>query len=50
MTCGIGEGWDIFRKQLRQLDAPPDKVRIDVTQPKAISIYYKGAGTLTGTT
>jgi len=50
MTCGIGEGGDVFRKRLRQLDksgrAPPDTVIIEVAQPKAIATYYKGAGTI----
>jgi hypothetical protein len=49
-TCGIGEGEDVFRKRLRQLDksgrAPPDKVIIKVAQPKAIATYYKGASTI----
>jgi hypothetical protein len=49
-TCGIGEGEDVFRKRLRQLDmsgrAPPDRVIIEVAQPKAIATYYKGAGTI----
>jgi hypothetical protein len=49
-TCGIGEGEDVFCKRLRQLDksgrAPPDTVIIEVAQPKAISTYYKGAGTI----
>ena len=49
-TCGIGEGEDVFRKRLRQLDksgrAPPDKVIIEVAQPKAIATYYKGVGTI----
>jgi hypothetical protein len=49
-TCSIAEGGDIFRKRLRQLDkfgrAPPDKVIIEVAQPKAITTYYKGAGTI----
>ena len=49
-TCGIGEGEHVFRKRLRQLDmsgrAPPDKVIIEVAQPKAIVTYYKGAGTI----
>jgi len=49
-TCGIGEGEDVFRKCLRQLDksghAPPNKVIIEVAQPKAITTYYKGAGTI----
>ena len=44
-TCGIGEGEDVFRKRLRQLDksgrAPPDTVIIEVAQPKAIATYYK---------
>ena len=48
--CGIGEGEDVFRKRLRQLDksgrAPPDTVIIEVAQPKAIATYYKGAGTI----
>jgi len=51
MTCGIREGEDdVFRKRLRQLDksgrAPPDKVIIEVAQPKGITTYYKGAGTI----
>ena len=37
-------------KRLRQLDksgrAPPDKVIIEVAQPKAIAKYYNGAGTI----
>ena len=49
-TCGLGEGEMIQRKRLRQLDksgrAPPDKVIIEVPQPKAITKYYKGAGTI----
>ncbi|KAL3821904.1 hypothetical protein ACHAXA_008438 [Cyclostephanos tholiformis] len=49
-TCGLGEGEKIQRKRLRQLDksrrAPPDKVVIEVAQPKAIAKYYKGAGTI----
>jgi hypothetical protein len=49
-SCGIGEGEDVFRKRLRQLDkssrAPPDMVIIEVAQPKAIVTYYKGAGTI----
>ena len=49
-TCGIGEGEEVFRKRLRQLDksgrAPPDTVIIEVAQPKAIATYYKGAGTI----
>ncbi len=49
-TCGIGEGEDVFRKRLRQLDksgrAPPDTVIIEVAQPKAIATYYKGVGTI----
>jgi len=49
-TCGIGEGEDVFRKRLRQLDnsgrVPPDKVIIEVAQPKAIATYYKGVGTI----
>ena len=48
--CGIGEGEEVFCKRLRQLDkfsrAPPDKVIIEVAQPKAITTYYKGAGTI----
>jgi len=47
-TCGLGEGEMIQRKRLCQLDksswAPPDKVIIEVPQPKAIEKYYKGAG------
>jgi hypothetical protein len=50
MTCGIGEGEDVFCKRLRQLDqsgrAPPDTVIIEVAQPKAIATYYKGASTI----
>ena len=50
MTCRIGEEEDVFHKRLRQLDksgrAPPDKVIIEVAQPKAIATYYKGAGTI----
>jgi hypothetical protein len=49
-TCGLGEGEMIQRKRFRQLDksgrAPPDKVIIEVAQPKAIAKYYKGAGTI----
>ena len=49
-TFGIGEGEDVFRKRLRQLDqsgrAPPDTVIIEVAQPKAIATYYKGANTI----
>ncbi|KAL3781821.1 LOW QUALITY PROTEIN: hypothetical protein ACHAW5_001131 [Stephanodiscus triporus] len=49
-TCGLGEGEMIQRKRLCQLDktgrAPPDKVIIEVPQPKAIAKYYKGAGTI----
>ena len=49
-TCGLGEGETIQRKRLRQLDksgrAPPDKVIIEVDQPKAIERYYEGAGTI----
>ena len=49
-SCGIGEGEDVFRKRLPQLDkfgrAPPDTVIIEVVQPKAIATYYKGAGTI----
>jgi len=49
-TCGIGEGEDVFLKCLRQLDksgrAPPDKVIMEVPQPKEIATYYKGAGTI----
>ena len=49
-SCGIGEGEDVFRKRIRQLDksgrAPPDTVIIEVAQPKAIATYYKGAGTI----
>ncbi len=40
----------IQRKRIRQLDksgrAPPDKVIIKIPQPKAITTYYKGAGTI----
>ena len=50
MTCGLSKGGMIQRKCLRQLDksgrAPPDKVIIEVPQPKAIAKYYKGAGTI----
>ena len=46
----MGEGETIQRKRLRQLNksgrAPPDKVIIEVTQPKAIKRYYKGTGTI----
>ena len=49
-TCGLSKGAMIKRKRLCQLDksgrAPPDKVIIEVTQPKAIAKYYKGAGTI----
>ena len=49
-SIGIDRGGDIFRKRLHQLDksgrAPPDKVIIEVAQPKAIATYYKGAGTI----
>ena len=49
-SCGIGEGEDVFRKRLPQLDkfgrAPPDTVIIEVVQPKAIATYFKGAGTI----
>jgi hypothetical protein len=49
-TCGIGEGETITRKRLRQLNksgrAQPDKVIIDVDVPKAIEMYYEGAGTI----
>ena len=49
-TCGLGDGEMIQRKRLRQLDksgrAPPEKVIIEVPQPKAIVKYYKGAGTI----
>jgi len=48
--CGLGEGEMIQRKRLCQLDksgwALPDKVIIEVPQPKAITKYYKGAGTI----
>jgi len=50
MMCSIGEGEDVFRKRLGQMDksgrAPPDKVIIEVAQLKAIATYYKGAGTI----
>ena len=46
----LERGGGIFRKRLRQLDksgrAPPDKVIIQVAQPKAIKKYYDGAGTI----
>ena len=49
-TCGLGDGEMIQRKRLRQLDKSgrvlPDKVIIEVPQPKAIAKYYKGAGTI----
>ena len=49
-TCGLDKGEMIQRKRLRQLDkssrAPPDKVIIEVPQPKAIKKYYKGTGTI----
>ncbi len=49
-TCGIGEGETIMRKRLRQLNksgrAQPDKIIIDVDVPKAIKMYYEGAGTI----
>ena len=49
-TCGLGEGEMIQRKRLCQLDkfgrAAPDKVIIEVPQPKAIAKYYEGAGTI----
>lgn len=49
-TYGSGEGDKIERRRLRQLDksgrAPPDKVMIEVTQPKAVATYYAGAGTI----
>jgi hypothetical protein len=48
--CGIGEGKTIMRKCLRQLNklvrAQPDKVIVNVNVPKAIEMYYKGAGTI----
>ncbi len=48
--CGLDEGEMIQRKRLRQLDksgrAAPDKVIIEVPQPKAIAKYYEGAGTI----
>ncbi|KAL3815576.1 hypothetical protein ACHAXA_000308 [Cyclostephanos tholiformis] len=47
-TCGLGKGEMIQCKRLCQLDmsgrAPPEKVIIEVPQPKAIAKYYKGAG------
>jgi hypothetical protein len=49
-TCGIGEGEEINRKRLRQLNrdelADPDMVIIHVAQPRAIATYYEGAGTI----
>ena len=48
--CGSGKGEMIQRKRLHQLDksgrAPPDKVIIEVAQPKAIAKYYNGACTI----
>jgi hypothetical protein len=49
-TDGIEEGKTITCKRLSQLNksgrAQPDKVIIDVDVPKAIKMYYKGAGTI----
>ena len=47
---GLGEGETIQRKRMRQLNkdgrSPPDRVLIEVRQPKAVEMYYKGAGTI----
>jgi hypothetical protein len=49
-TFRIGEGVTITRKRLRQLNksgrVQPDKGIIDVDVPKAVKMYYKGAGTI----
>ena len=46
--CGSGKGEMIQRKRLHQLDksgrAPPDKVIIEVAQPKTNAKYFDGAG------
>ena len=49
-VCGIGEGEQISCKSLHQLDksgrVPSEKVIIKIAQPKAITKYYRSAGTI----
>ena len=50
-TCyGLEEGEEIFRERYRQTsedpEADPEKVAIQVSQPKAVEVYYDGAGVI----